>query len=465
MSREMGEGLDMKDEPLTFVSLEIENVLRLTAFKMTMGPDGVIVIEAKNGQGKSSALDAFEMAMAGMSDAPPEPLHDGAKKGYIVATFDGITVKRVFRASKPPALTVTLPDGTKVSSPQTFLDALFTRRCLRPTKLMDASEKEQVEIVSEIMGFDPSEFNAEIESVFNDRTDANREAKRLAAVVTETTFHEDAPDEEVSVSALMTELQKRQAHNDTIREKQTEMQDAARRIDDLRDEETRLLTDGQRAAADIKALRVQIAGMEEYQVSRRTDLASAKDATGTAQAEAETIRLDYKQMVVANDDEIAAQIEAADDTNRQVRDNIERAKAKGVANEAARDAGALDAKLAKLKDARTAARLEARDRLSIPGLDLTEDRLLFNGVPFSQAGDSAQLRVCVEVAIKGNKDKRIRVLLIDNGEKLDADGVEAVMAAAQKPTPSYHVIMTKVIARTEDASESSIVIEDGQVKA
>lgn len=451
-----------KGKPLTFVSLEIENVLRLTAFKMTMGPDGVIVIEAKNGQGKSSALDAFEMAMAGMSDAPPEPLHDGTKKGYIVATFDGITVKRVFRASKPPALTVTLPDGTKVSSPQTFLDALFTRRCLRPTKLMDASEKEQVEIVSEIMGFDPSEFNAEIESVFNDRTDANREAKRLAAVVTETTFHEDAPDEEVSVSALMTELQKRQAHNASIDDKHHEVAEAERHVTDAD-------VDVDCAETDVGGTEERISMLEEeiaqYRRDLETEIRPAVETAKTAREEAtravDGIKDELAAMKLAKTNEIAAQIEAADDTNRKVRANVERAKAKGVATEAAKDAGALDAKLAELKDARTAARLEARDRLSIPGLDLTEDRLLFNGVPFSQAGDSAQLRVCVEVAIKGNKDKRIRVLLIDNGEKLDADGVEAVMAAAQKPTPSYHVIMTKVIARTEDASESSIVIEDG----
>ena len=453
------------DKPLSFISLEIENVLRLKAFKMTMGPDGVIVIEAKNGQGKSSALDAFEMAMAGMSDAPPEPLRHGAKKGYVIATFDGITVKRVFRASKPPALTVTLPGGTKVKGPQTFLDALFTRRCLRPTKLMDANEKDQVTIVSEIMGFDPSEFNAEIESVFNDRTDANREVKRLAAVVTATTFHEDAPDAEISVADLMAELTKRRAHNDTIREKQTQMQDAARRIQDVRDEETRLITDGQRAAAEIQALKVSIKGMEADQASRRTDLASAKDETGKAQAVAETIRLDYEAMTPAKTNDITDQIEAADGTNAKVRANIERAKAKGVAAEAAKGAGALDAKLTKLKDARTAARLDACDRLAIPGLDLTEDRLLFNGVPFSQAGNSAQLRVCVELAIKGNQDKRVRVLLIDDGEKLDADGVEAVMVAAQTPKPSYKVIMTKVIAKTEDASESSVLIEDGEVVA
>ena len=447
------------DKPLTFVSLEIENVLRLRAFKMTMGDDGVIVIEAKNSQGKSSALDAFEMAMAGMSDAPPEPLHGDAKKGHVVATFDGITVKRVFRASKPPALTVTLPTGKKVKGPQTFLDALFTKRCLRPTKLMDASEKDQVTIVSEIMGFDPSEFNAEIESTFNDRTDANREAKRLAAVVTETTFHEDAPDEEVSVSELMTELTKRQKHNETIRVKQTEMQDAARHIDDVRDEETRIRDDGQRVAADIKALKDQIKTMEDDQATRRTDLASAKDETAKAQAEAEAIRLDYEAMTPAKTDEITEQIDSADDINRQVRANVERAKAKGVAAEAAKDAAKLDAKLTKLKDDRTAARLEARDSLGIPGLDMTEERLLLNGKPFSQAGNSAQLRVCVEVAIKGNEGKSGRVLLIDDGEKLDAEGCEAVMATAR--AAEYQVIMTKVIARTEDASDTSVVIEDG----
>ena len=452
----------MKGKPLSFISLEVQNVLRLKAFKMTMGPDGVVVIEAKNGQGKTSALKTLEMALAGMSDAPTEPLRDGAKKGYVIATFDGITVKRVFRASKPPALTVTLPNGTKVKGPQTFLDALFTKRCLRPTRLMEASEKDQVAIVAEILGFDPSEFTDEIESTFNARTDANREAKRLAAVVTETTFHEDAPDEEVSVSELMAELKTRQAHNDTIREKQTETQDAARKITDVAAEEHAIRDEGMHVAANIKALEEQIATLRVDQEARRTAIKDVKADIAKARADAETIGRDYDAMVPAKEDEITTQIASADDINRMVRANIERAKAKGVAAEAAKEAGALDAKLTKLTEARTAARLEACDRLSIPGLDLTEDRLLFNGVPFSQAGSADQLRTCVELAIKGNKDKDIRVLLIDNGEKLDAEGVEAVMSAAQKE--SYQVIMTKVIARTEDASETSVLIEDGESK-
>ena len=450
-------------EPLSFVSLEVQNILRLKAFKMTMGDDGLVVIEAKNSQGKSSALYALEMALAGMSDAPPEPLHGDAKKGYVIATFDGIVVKRVFRASKPPALTVTLPDGTKVKGPQTFLDALFTKRCFRPTKLMDVSEKDQVAIVSEIMGFDPSEFNAEIESVFNDRTDANREAKRLAAVVTETTFCEDAPDEEISVSELMAELQSRQHHNfacDNLKlrteAKERALADAKANIDHAQDVRNECAGSVAELEERLSAAREQVHNAEKQIDGRRTLLTEAQGALGRAQAE-------EKAATRADAAEIANQIATADDINRKVRANIERAKAKGVAAEAAKDAGELDAKLAKLKDARTAARLEARDRLAVPGLDMTEDRLLFNGKPFSQAGNSDQLRVCVSVAIKGNEGKRGRVLLIDDGEKLDADGVAAVMTMARDA--GYPVIMTKVIARTEDASETSVVIEDGEVKA
>ena len=452
----------MKREPLSLVSLEVENILRLKAFKMTMGPDGVVVIEAKNEQGKSSAIKTLEMAIAGLSESPPDPLHGKAKKGYIIATFDGLVIKRVFRVGKPPALTVTNADGTKVKKPQTLLDTLVNRACLRPTKLMESSDKEQVAIISEIMGFDSKPFDAEIERVFNLRTDANREAKRLAAVVTATTFHEDAPDEEVSVSELMAELKTRQAHNDTIREKQTEMQNAARSIQDFRDAETTLLDDGKRAAAEIAALKEQIATMEADQATRRTDLASAKDETATAQATAETIRLDYEAMTPANTEDVGAQIGNADEINAKVRANIERAKAKTESDAAASEAAKLNTQLEDEKTKRSTARMEARERLPVPGLDITEDCVLYNDKPFSQAGASAQLRVCVAVAIAGNKDKAVRMLLIDNGEKLDADGKGMVMEMAQQD--GYQVVFTNVIARTEDASESSVVIEDGTVR-
>ncbi len=436
------------DKPLSLISLEVENILRLKAFKMTMGPDGVVVIEAKNEQGKSSAIKTLEMSLAGLSEAPPDPLHGNAKKGYIIATFDGLVIKRVFRAGKPPALTVTNSDGSRVKAPQTLLDTLVNRACLRPTKLMEASDKEQVAIISEIMGFDSSDYDAEIERIFNLRTDANREAKRLQAVADATTFHDDAPDEEVSVSDLMAELQKRQAHNADCDTLQANVDHAHADYDGkttmrnmVRDEITEL--ERQLADAKLKMERAQ------------TDVREA----GEARADAIT-RINNAER--ANTDEIGAQIQSADDINAKVRDNIEREQAMRAAHEADCEAIKLDASLDAEKTARTKARMEARDRLPVPGLDITEDCVLYNDKPFSQAGASAQLRVCVAVAIAGNKDKRVRMLLIDNGEKLDADSKQMVMEMAQED--GYQIVFTSVIARTEDASASSVVIEDGTLK-
>jgi hypothetical protein len=430
------------------VSLEVQNVLRLTAFKMTMEPEGVLVIEGKNEQGKSSAVKSLEIVLAGMSETPPEPLHGDSKKGHIIATFDGLVVKKVFRAGKPPVLTVTKSNGARVKGPQTLLDTLLNRSCLRPTRLMEASEKEQVRILSEIMGFDSSEYDAEIERIFNLRRDANREAKRLAAVADATTFHEDAPDEEVSVSELMGELQKRKVHNDEMDKRSRDAQDK---------QEAVRLAQGRRgiAANKITDLENALEDARREMDERTTELKSAQLLSKAATALAHEDQ-------PANEGEIADQIATADDINRKVRDNIEREKAVKEAKAAQTDADGYDKALDVARTTREAARLEARDRLPIPELDISEDCVLYKGKPFSQAGNSAQLRVSVAVAIGANKDNRIKLLLIDNAEKLDEDGVRTVMEMAQEA--GYQVIMTRVISRAEDASEASVVIEDGAAK-
>src|ERR1700685_2299474 len=73
---------DVKQDDLRIYELRAENFKRLSA--ITIRPDGsVIVISGRNGQGKTSAIDAIAVAIGGKKAAPAEPIRKGQDKAEI----------------------------------------------------------------------------------------------------------------------------------------------------------------------------------------------------------------------------------------------------------------------------------------------------------------------------------------------------------------------------------------------
>ena len=438
----------MSGETLSLTSLEVQNVLRLKAVKLTLDPKGALILEGRNQQGKSSVLKALEMVLAGMDATPDAPLHGKAKKGHIIARFGDLQVEKTFREGKRPVLTVTTAEGARMQKPQTILNKLLDHVSLDPLKFMQMPDKAKAEALAVLMGFDAKPYDEEIRRIFDCRTDANREAKRLAAVAEAATHHPDAPAEEVKVADLVAELKKREAHNAECEKRR---QDAEDKLEDKNRTEgmisvyerkvTELLEDIERAR-DV---------VEEAKKDAKIAHSAWEIADGMSHSDQ---RMDAGQM--------HQRIEQADLINRNVRANIEAAKAIKEAAAAKVDAEGYNTALDAEKLKKETARLAARDKLPVPDLDVTEDGVLYKGKPLSQAGSSAQLHVSVSVAIAANKDKRIQFLGIDDGEKLDGEGVEIVMGMAREA--GFQVLMTRVIRTLGDASKGSIVIEDGEVK-
>ena len=106
------------------VKLQAENIKRLRAVEIT--PDGNIVrITGRNGQGKSSVLDAIAYALGGQSLVPSKPIREGEKKARAIVTLDnGLTVERRF-TEKGTVLEVKREDGAKYGSPQAMIDQML----------------------------------------------------------------------------------------------------------------------------------------------------------------------------------------------------------------------------------------------------------------------------------------------------------------------------------------------------
>jgi DNA repair exonuclease SbcCD ATPase subunit len=416
-----------------------------------MPPDGVVVIGGENESGKTSALRALELALAG-GDAKPvdEPIHGNSKKGRVLATFGGddgaryVVEKTWTRAKgKKPSAKLVIKDakGKPQSSPQTLFGSFCDFYALDPVKFLKLDAREQARIVSELSGVDLSPFAQERDDTVTARRDANREVKRLKGALDSCPFNPDLPEEEESVAALTAELRKRQGHNEngaelerTVAETRRAEKDATANVEDME--------------ATIERLREELAEAEErlelLEKQRTVAISARMEATRTLAA-----------FEPADVNDIVSRISGIEEANRKIRDNARhRELAEELAN-AETLAGAFQAQLDDVDSREAEAKASAAERLPVEGLDITEDGLTYGGKPLSQAGRSASIRVAAAIAMAASQDRPVKLLLIDDGETLSPSHQRQIIEDAT--SRGFQVLYTIVSGR----GDSHVELVDG----
>ena len=417
---------------MNITSLEINNVKRIKA--LTIHPDGsTVVIGGKNGQGKTSVLDSIVYALAGASKHCAQPVRQGEDKGRIVCTLEnGLTVTRTFTAAGGTALAVTNGDGAKYPSPQSILDALVGRLSFDPLEFSRMDPKRQLETLKAMVGLDFTSEDQKRKTLYDERTQANRDAKNIRARVEAMPHHPDAPAEEVSASDLLTELKRRQEVNAAIRQ-------AHKDVDAIKDR----MSKGETAIADLDRKIAELQAQREKAVAFMEQLsAGLKTATGIAASATEE-----------DEAEVTAQIDDIQAVNKRVAANAQRAAIESEAVELEARSANLTTQLDQIDKAKAEAL--AATTFPVPGLSFDEAGVVFNGVPFSQASDAEKIRVSVSMGLAMNP--QLKVILIRDGSLLDDDSLALIAAMAAEADAQVW------IERVGRGDECSVVIEDGQI--
>lgn len=410
---------------MRIVKLEASNVLRLRAISIT--PEGdLIVIGGKNGQGKTSTLNAIEIALGGKRSIPSKPVREGEDSAYTVCDLGDLIVKRVFKADGSSTLTVESQDGARYRSPQAMLDKLVGDLTFDPLEFVRKDGKEQLEMLRALAGVDLAEFDRQREELYSERKSVNKEARDLEAKLRTMESFPDAPAEELSVAELVAEYE-------TAQQEKREL--------DARREKIKTVT------AAIEKLKVAIE-------TKRAELGSMEDKLELAQSGLEASKQQLAETPEPAVEEIQERLRGAEETNQQVRANQDRENAETE----------LESKRAKAKELTAAIELVDRDKveaiqaanLPVKELSFNESGVLFNGMPFDQAGGAEQLRVSMAMGIALNP--KLRVLLIRDGSLLDEDSLRAIAQMAAEND------MQVWLERVGEGEEVSVVIEDGQVK-
>lgn len=443
---------------MRITSLAITDYKRIRTVSITPDADKfVILIGGKNGNGKSSTLDALTAAFGGAKAGALDPVRHGQKEAAIFVELDGgkLTIDRTFTPDGKTKIEVRDPDGA-IRSPQAMLDGIISTRFLDPLAFLQLAAKEQRAALMRVIpdAARIAELDAKRLKGFDRRTEIGRELTRaegeLARLV------EVPVGVPIDVGALAKE-----------RSGLAEIQRAGDGMGIAHRDAMRATS----IAADARATVIQsIARLEEQLVKLQAEMLSARSvlpaheaAVARAVIEESTTKERLEKAAAAwakiapRGAEIDAEIERAAEHNRAIAQaeatNVRRGEAAAAAAKLRADRDLVTAGLAEV-DKRKAAILAAA-KLPVAGLAITDEGIELAGVPLAQASDAERWRVSLAIAIAGSPE--LDDVWIKDGALLDDDSLAIV--AGQAESAGKHVWIERV--GTRDAGV--IEIRDGHV--
>lgn len=399
--------------------LEIENVKRVKAVTLTPTENGLTVIGGRNGQGKTSVLDAIAWALGGNKLKPSESQRIGssAPPSIHIELSNGLVVERKGKSS---ALHVIDPSGQKAG--QQLLDSFIEKLALNLPKFMEARNDEKAETLLQIIGVGDqlAILDREEKSLYNQRLEIGRIADRKKKHAEELAWYPDAPAEPVSASEL---IQRQQAilakngENQRKREKEAHY--------------NKVLAEAQIAFDRAKAALKQA----------EQDCVTARKAAENLQDESTA--------------ELERDIANIDTINTKVRANAEKNRVQAEADELAGQYSDLTQQIESVKEQRMKL-LDSAD-MPLPGLSVQDGELTYNGQKWDCMSGAEQLQVATAIVRKLNPD--CGFVLMDKLEQMDPETLANFGRWLEGE--GLQVIATRV--GTDDTC--SIIIEDGYVKA
>ena len=399
-------------------SFEIENVKRVKAVALEPTANGLTVLGGKNGQGKTSVLDAIAWALGGNKFAPSEPYREGSTipPHLKIELSNGIVVER---SGKNSSLKVIDTNGNKGG--QALLDEFISQFALDLPKFMNSNGKEKADILLQIIGVGDKlyELETEEEKLYNQRHAIGQIADQKQKFANEMIEYKNMPDEPVSAADLIKKQQDILARNGENQRKRE-----------------------QKERYEFELLQAQ------------TAFETAKAKLAEAEQNAVTARKSAENLVDESTAELEKSIDEIDEINRKIRANLDKAKADEDAKIYAEQYADLTNKIENLRKEKYA--LLNNAELPLPGLSVQDKELTYNGYKWDNMSGSEQMKVATAIIRKLNPN--CGFVLLDKLEQMDVDTLSDFNNWLEKEG------LQAIATRVSNSNECSIIIEDGYVK-
>jgi len=373
-----------------------------------ISPTGdVVTISGKNGAGKSTVLTAILNTLT----KGKLPIRNGAKRAEVEINLGEYIVTRII-TDKTDRLVVRNKEGAEYPTPKAFLSKFVGPLSIDPLAFVRLTDREQVDF---LFGLIPG-LEEELEkcdlNIHNfklERTKINVETDRLKHEVNGLSpFIEELPENEVSVTELVKDMQNAQETNSKVEGFKTAIEAQKEQVSK---DKSSLST----AGAELSEVESQLANIQK---KIKTFQAIVIDGEQTVQSNEET----FKQMKKVDVSEYQKRIETAEEMNKDVRHNkaLKDSETKLEASKAKyQEQGKLLEQAQQDKS-----EVLASHKMPIDGLTVVDGEVTYKGVSVSQLSTAEKIRVGSSIAISQNP--KAKIILADDVSLLDPENLEVL---------------------------------------
>lgn len=393
----------------------------------------LFLIGGKNGNGKSSVLDALATAIGGKKRAM-NPVANGKTRAEIEVVLDDLKISMNIQADgKIEPTVIDLATRKKVTSPKKVLRSMFGDFAMDPGAFQRLETRDQVAALRAItvdkdgkpVTFD--DLDTKHEELYGKRREEKRVLVDKKANLTNYPKVEDAPAKEVSSADLIDELEAANDHNNELTRLDQVIESKVRASTALEQEADRLKKALKKAESDLKI------------ADKAVD--TAKDTRKKAGKPQDTSAIEEK-------------LKGIEDINATWRAAEAHTKARAECDKQEKVVAKIEKDMLDLADERKK-RLES-SRFPVDGLTFDDSGIKYNGVPFEDACSAEKLRISFLIALAGRP--QMPIVFIDNGELLDDESVEVFKAEAEKLDAQVFM------AAGSRLEHYDMFLEDGKVK-
>jgi len=424
-------------EPVRITGLEIENVKRVSAVHLEPAETGLTVIGGDNRQGKTSVLDAIMAALGGEKFTPSRAVRDGSDKGQVTVTLsNGLVVNRSF-TGKGSYLKISDPAGSKGG--QMLLNEFVSEFALSLGKFIGASDKEKTKTLLQIIGVDLTPFEEKHKRLYSEREGVGRLRDRAKGHAESMPYNDAVGTEMLTPSDIMAELESKVATNARNR--------------DIRQRAEAYRANMARQESRIKDAALAVSELEKRLEEAKAELGERMATLDRMQAEVDTAS---KAAAAVQDEDVTAikdRLAQIEDTNAEVRKNLEREKALAEAEGYADEYRALSRQI-EANQAEERALLDGAS-MPLPGLSVEAGVLTFDAAAWDCMAGADQLRVATAIVRK--LKPACGFVLIDRLEQMDMATLREFGAWLREEG------LQAITTRVSRGDECSIVIEAGAV--
>jgi hypothetical protein len=414
----------------------------------------------RNGQGKTSVLDAFWALFAGKRGIPEKPVRKGAQKSKLSAVLGDdsgkplLVIKRLIQDDRTTTVTVEAAPGAErpAGTPQAVLDTLIGEMSFDPIAFIHLETKKQIEILRTLVKVDVDldDLTDTNKIDYAERTIVNRAVEELRAQAAAALYSPGLPKEKVDEVEISERIAAANRANaglaETIKFRQGLIEKVGigrRAVEGNESTISQLHEEVEDLAEKLERAKDALRVAHEVHPKLLTNVQIAQQALDEAPAEE---LIDVQPL---NDELATAQVTNREIDRRMRREDLDR-KLSDKQAEAARLTRSIEDRDEKKREAL------ANAQMPVEGLGFSEEGVFFKGLPLENLGEAEQIRVALGLAMASNP--KLRAVPIAHGESMDDESLALIDQMAEEN--DFQIFMAKV----DSSGAVGIVLSDGMVE-